>query len=61
MAFDKAKYNRQWRKENQDHIDLYVRKGLKAEVQEAAKTKGISITKWIESVIEQKLLEEQFD
>ncbi len=61
MAFDKVRYNSQWRKENQDHIDLYVRKGLKAQVQEAAKVKGISVTKWIESAIEAKLLEEEFD
>lgn len=61
MAFDKVKYDNEWVKENKDQIRLVVRKGLKAQVQEAAKVKGMSVTKWIESAIEAKLLEEEFD
>lgn len=54
MAISEAKKraNRKWNEENYDRIQIVVKKGRKAEIQEAAKTKGMSVNGWINSLID---------
>lgn len=58
MPVDIEKRNKRqnnWIKENTDRINFYMPKGTKEKIQRAADLENISVTKWINEAIEEKL------
>ncbi len=57
MAFDKAKYDNQYRKDHYNVINIRLPKddNLKAQIQELAERENISVNQWILRAIKERL------
>ena len=50
--FNKTEYDNRYQREHYDRINLIVPKGLKEEIKKAAESKGMNMSRYIISLIE---------
>ena len=58
MAIDKqkrTKRNQRWIDTKRDRINMVFTKGLKEQIQDAAKSAGLSQSQWVEQAIREKM------
>ena len=53
MAFDKDKYDRQYKKDNFDNFSFYAPKGLKEQAQSKAESLGMKLSEYLRYLIEE--------
>lgn len=54
-GFNQIKYQNDYKKKNYDRLEIIVPKGLKEIIKNVAKDKNISVNKFVNSAIEEKL------